>query len=140
MTAYAFQCQDCGHLVEGSAAGERTVPVNCPYCDIGSHLEWVDPDGFPAEQGQEFTVQTRVPAVKVESVMRPGVSMWFDPEGFPAKEGDVFTVSTVVPATPRQVIDRPNAFTVLADLSPKEQEEILRTRPDDTIERYGGPK
>lgn len=95
MTAFAFQCQDCGHLEVPEFAGDRAVPINCRHCDFGSHLEWKDADGFPAEPGAEG-------------------------------------------ATPRQVIDRPNPFTVLADLTEAEQLDLLARRADagDTIVRH----
>lgn len=94
MTAFAFQCQDCGHLESPEHAGDRAVPLDCRFCDIGSHLEWRK-DGFPVD---------------------------------PDTDG----------AIPFQVLDRPNPFTILADLPKDEQKRILRERadPDDTIVRH----
>ena len=105
MTAYAFQCQDCGHLEEGPQAGTFPVPINCRHCDIGSHLE-------------EQTVR-----------------MEYDKDA-----GEVVAVKALV-----QVVDRPNRFTILADLPESEQGKLLKkyANPGDRIVRYdpkGGKK
>lgn len=56
---------------------------------------------------------------------------WRDAYGFRVEDG-------TPDAIPVQIIDRPNRFTVLADLSPEEQAAVLRDRadPGDTIVRY----
>jgi hypothetical protein len=133
MTAFAFQCQDCGHLEEGPFAGTRPFPSNCRHCDIGSHLETREElvDALP----------DRILAARADALARYaedrdhaalGATM-SDLDAQAAGPGEWVSVPTTI-----QVIDRPNRFTILADLSEAEQADILATRadPGDTIVRY----
>jgi len=67
--AYAFRCNNCGRLEEGSHAGERDVPLGCRVCGKGSHFELNDGAPTLVADPDNWTVLADLPKDELAPIL-----------------------------------------------------------------------